>query len=261
MTKRKRQTIAAVILTFNNNTEVLKSALHSLQWMDQVICVDSGSTDGTPELIRRLVPHAQVIFRSLDSFALQRNAGLETVTSDWVLHLDSDMVINETMTRDIERILDSDPRENGFHFVLHEYILGYPTHLRSKSVHALHRNGVAKWTGIIDEKLNISGPVGVLKGHVDHYGVVSVGRMIDKYNGYSKHKAIRYAFEANKPGRLFLKSIVNPLRLFFRLYIKKRGYRDGVMGFHYAVIRAFNVYLTFVKIWEQSVIGKRHGHE
>lgn len=250
MNSMHRKTIAVVILTFNNNSDTFYNLLCSTRWMDEVIIVDSGSTDGTIDLAKRVVPHSTIISRHLDSFARQRNAGLSRAQSDWILHLDSDMVVSEDMNTELKQLLKANPRENAFHFYLCEYFINRPTYRCPVSVHAFHRNGKAEWEGDIDEQLNIQGPVGCLKTHVNHYGVVSITKMIEKYNHYSDRKARRYIQEGDGPFRLFLKSILNPLRLFFRLYWVEKGFRDGLLGFHYSIIRALNVYLTFVKIWE-----------
>jgi glycosyltransferase involved in cell wall biosynthesis len=246
----RQATIAAVVLTCNNES-IIDRFLNSIAWMDEVIVVDSYSMDRTLDRIRALRPNARIVQRSLDSFAAQRNFGLELAQSDWIMHFDSDMMVPPELRDEIiQRVLEQGTDIDVFRMSLREFFQDRPTHNFAQVVHTLHRKGCAYWHGAIDEDMIISGKTDRLLHPVDHYGVPSFEYMIKKINHYSQKKAERYRTKEQNPLKMKIRTVIMPCRLFFRIYFGQKSHRDGWYGFLYASIRAFNLFLSYAKMWE-----------
>jgi glycosyltransferase involved in cell wall biosynthesis len=246
----RQASIAGVVLTYNNES-IIARFLNSIAWMDRVIIVDSFSTDRTLDLVRTLRPDAQIVQRTLDSFAAQRNVGLELAQTDWIMHFDSDMVVPPELRDEIvQHVLRHENGIDVYRMSLREFFRDRPTHNFSPIVHTLHRKGKAYWDGSIDETMIVSGKIGHLQHPLDHYGVPSFEYMIKKINHYSQKKAERYGPMERHSLRMKIRTVIMPIRLFLRIYVTQKSHKDGWYGFLYASIRAFNLFLSFAKMWE-----------
>ncbi len=254
---QRRASISAVILTFNNEA-IIERLLHSISWMDQVVIVDSHSQDRTLQVIHSIRPDATVVQRTLDSFAAQRNYGLQLAECEWIMHFDSDMVVPPALRDEIlQRVLQGDEVADVFRLSLREFFHDRPTHNFAAIVHTLHRRGHAQWPGTIDEEMTVSGKIDTLQHPVHHYGVPSFDYMVKKINHYSQKKAERYSAGERHPFMLKLKTVLMPMRLFLRIYFLQQSHKDGWYGFLYAAMRAFNLFLSYAKMWELQLTGTR----
>jgi len=245
-----RQTIAAVIIAKNEESRIVP-CLESVKWCDDIVVVDDMSTDDTHAISRRF--KAEVIARPLnEDYAAQRNAGIKYANSDWILQLDADERVSPELKKDIKKILSNSNSVAAYRVYRKNYFLGrfmryggwYERQVK------LFKKGKAKYVGAIHEQLEVGGRIDELKSHLDHYPFRSISEFIQRQLYYA---GIEAKLLHKDKGRIELKKVIyhikiKPIKLFFKLFIRKQGFRDGMHGFIFSILNAWR-HLTIWSIY------------
>ena len=248
-----RQRLTVLLITKNEEARINR-CFASIAWADQIVVVDGQSTDQTVELCR--AAGATVISRSFSgSFAEERNAGLDVATGDWVLQMDADEVVTPQLREAIERILSSwDGRTQAYQVRRRNIFLGrfmryggwYHHHL------CLFRRAGHRYEGLVHERLNIHGPIGRLDVDLQHEPFTSIEQFITRQNRYTTLQA-REMHETTTPlpfraARRILWQ--RPLKRFWKFYVKKQGFREGMHGLVFSSLFAWVDFLQWAKYCE-----------
>ena len=250
----RRATVSAVVLTKNEASRVAR-CLASVQWMPEVVVVDGLSTDRTVEIGRAV--GARVIQRAFGgSFAEERNAGLAAATGDWVLQLDADDVVTPGMRRAIEAVLRADDASYAvYKFRRRSIFLGRRLRFGGWAPYAPHfvRRLAVRYEGRVHEQPVTSGRVGVLDAEIDHYFCDRYEDLVGKLNRYSTLEVEeRDGHESHlSHGDLCATLLLRPLKLFWKIYLKKSGYRDGLPGLIMALHNSWSHVIIAAKRWER----------
>ena len=244
------ETLAAVIITLNEERNI-EACLESVSWADEIVVLDSGSSDRTVELARRYTNRVAV--RPWDGYSAQRNAAHDLALSDWILSLDADERITPELAREIEQMLTGPDDRNVGYKLPYKVFFGdkwlkhggfYPeSHLR-----LFKRGKGAYGDRAVHEALKVDGPVGLMKGFVEHYTYDSVGDFLDRMERYASLSAEEYFRQGRKTG---------PLRMagrawftFFNMYVLRLGFLDGYEGFLMAGLYSFYNFVKYSKLKE-----------
>ena len=252
-----RQKLSAVILT-KNAAHQLPACLESLRWVDDLVVVDGGSTDGTAEIAR--TAGARVITElSGNDFGRLRNMGAEQTTGDWILQLDADEVVTPEFHRALEAILrnPSDPH-SAYKFRRTNFFMGHQMRFGGWEHDSLHlfRKGKARYQGLVHEKLLVDGPVGRLAIGVFHYPFSSLEQFIERQNRYTTLEAQEILQKETPSEKEFQYQMrVRPRKLFWKLYVRKGGFREGMTGLIFCCLFSFVHFLKWAKAWEISTSG------
>lgn len=243
--------MACAIVSFNEEKNI-QSCLESAKWMDEIIIVDSFSTDRTIEIAQAYTN--RIFQRPWKGFGDQKNFAIKQATSDWVFILDADERITPELRDEIENILASYtpngpvafsvPRKN-FHFGKFITSAGcYPDYqLR------LFRRGVGCFN---DEephpKFVFQGVGGYLKAPLDHY----TERKIQDYLRKHGNLTTLAAKERRKTKQTVYWSdlTLRPLLTFYKYYIVRQGFRDGIQGFFVSVFASMYTFNKYAKLFE-----------
>ena len=249
-----KQTIAAVVIAKNEEKRIVP-CLESIKWCDEIVVVDDMSVDETARICRKY--GAKVIMHpSGGDHDNQRNVGIYNASSNWILQMDADERVPSQLRKDIESILQNHAEFSAFSVRRRNYFLGkfmehggwYERQLR------LFRKDKARYIGHnVHETLKVDGKTGRLKSWLDHYAFSSVSQYIARQIYYA---AIESRVMYEDRGRISIKEIiyhlrVKPIKLFFKLYIKKQGFRDGMHGFILALLNAWRHYTIWAVYWEK----------
>ncbi len=227
--------ICAVIPT-KDNMRTIEECLESITpVVENIIIVDSGSTDGTVEFCESF--GAKVIHRSWPGMVKQRQYCLELAAEyDWIVLLDSDEVLDETLQHSIIKIKQKEVEATieGFTFNRKVWFLGGWLHYVFQPEHRLRivRGGVASVKGVgIDgmgghDQVMVRGGVAHLQGTCKHDSWSSLDDMLQSYIRLGR-RAAQYDPKPSKPYMILL----NPLLAFVKQYVLKKGYKDGRRGF------------------------------
>lgn len=223
--------ITVVIITKNEEKNIVDVIKNAHKVSNDVIIVDSGSTDKTVELAE--ANGARVIYRAWDNdYATQRNFALPYVNTEWVLYLDADERINDELAQEIKKEM-ANPRKVMYRFIRRcssfgrdfKYgVLGYDSALR------MFPKDDAKWEGLVHEKPVSDLPIVTLKGYLKHYSYVSFEHYLSKMNSYSSIGAQNNKLKNKKVG-IFKDIVFRPFFAFLKMYILKKGFLEGWLGF------------------------------
>ena len=223
--------LTVVILTKNEEKNIVEVIDNAHKVSDKVLIVDSGSTDKTVELAEQ--NGAKVVYRGWDNdFAAQRNFALEHVQTEWVLYLDADERINDELAEAIKKVMQA-PKEAMYRFIRRNSAFGKDFKygvLGPDSVVRMFPKDKVQWQDKVHER-----PVGnlqvlTLHGFLKHYTYKDFDQYISKMNTYSTIGAQNYKDKNKKVG--VLKDFVfRPFFAFVKMYFLKKGFMEGWLGF------------------------------
>jgi len=239
--------ISATIITRNEEAN-LPRILPKLDFVDEIVVVDSGSVDRTLEIARDA--GAQVFERDWTGYADQKNFAAQSAANDWILSLDADEVPTEQLVAEIEAFRRKDPGDAaGADFPRKARYLGRWIHhsgwYPDRKVRLYDRRR-ARWTGdYVHESVVVNGPVVHLEGDLLHYTCDSYEEHIATLNRYTTLAAREMRAQGRRPG--LLKLWISPPWAFVRSYLLQRGFLDGVHGLLIAWTAAFYVFAKYAK--------------
>jgi len=243
--------LTVTIITLNEAANI-EACLASVAWADEVLVVDCGSTDGTPDLAR--ARGARVIARDWPGYAAQKNFAAGEAAHEWILSVDADERVTPALQADIAAVLARDPQESGFRMARVTWHLGrwirttdwYPDHqLR------LYHRARAQWTPrLVHESVAATGDVGWLAGELQHFAYRDLSHHMQTMDRYTTLAADDMRARGRRAGLFDL--TVHPLAAFLRNYVLRRGFLDGSAGFVISVMNAYYVFLKFAKLWERE---------
>ena len=252
-----RPQVSAIVVCFNE-ADRIEACLKSLAWCDEIIVVDSLSTDQTPEICRRYT--SRFFQREWPGYREQKAYAHSQATKDWVMLVDADERVTPALQQEIGDALSTD---NGLFagYAVPRLVnyLGrwwwrggwYPDYdVR------LFRRDRATWGGLDPhEKILVDGQVRRLKNPLEHYSYRDINDHIQRINRFT---SISSRELKNAGGRWRLSdALFRPGVRFFRSYFLKLGFLEGFAGFYVAVTAAVYVFLKYAKLWELELEEKR----
>ena len=244
--------LSVVILT-KNAAPTIQRCLDSVRGLGEIIVVDGGSTDGTLEACR--AAGAIVAQENLsDNFGELRNIGARRASGEWVLQLDADEVVTPEFRTILGQLSKNSQGCAAYKFHRSNFFLGQPMRFGGWDHDSLHlfKRGKARYEGRVHEKLLVDGPIGTLRVGVEHYPFRSIEEFINRQNRYTSLEA-RQMKETKSPApmkTIWWQSTAKPLKLFWKIMVKKSGFRNGIIGFHFAILYAFVHLMKWAKVWE-----------
>jgi glycosyltransferase involved in cell wall biosynthesis len=242
-----RPTLAAVLIV-RNEAARLRACLESVRWADEIIVLDTGSTDETVAIAREFT--AKVASAEFSGFGPLKNQALGLASADWILSIDAD----ERVTPELQReILETLPRAEhaGYLVPRSSYFCGQPMRHGGwwpDPVARLVRRGRGRFTDVpVHEELVIQGSTGRLQAPLAHYTYDDFEAMLEKLNRYSTLAAGKMHGAGKRAG--LLTAVTHGLWSFVRTYFLQLGLLDGRRGFMLAVLNAEHSYYRYLKLW------------
>jgi glycosyltransferase involved in cell wall biosynthesis len=247
--------ISVTIISCNEEQRIGR-AIESVRWADEVVVVDSGSTDRTVEVAKNL--GARVIERPWPGYGQQKNFAQSEAKHDWILSLDADEVVSPELAREIQDEVAWASAANrdvrGFRLPRKTWYLGrwilhggwYPNYL----VRLADRR-FAKWTEPhVHEALEVRGQMKDLQNPLLHYTFRNIREQILTNLRYS-----RFGYEdlrASGRGASLVKLLLKPIGKFIETYLLKRGFLDGMPGFIISVNAAHSIFMKYAYFFERE---------
>ncbi len=252
MSARTEQVTGMVICL--DEAQRIEACLRSLSFCDELLVIDSGSTDGTQAIAARL--GARIIERPFVSWNDQKDFGRRESKHPWVLNLDADEVVSEGLSAEIQARLAAgvSPGVGAFRFPFRNYLRDqwikscgfYPDpHVR------LFRRDRSRFTAErVHDALVVEGAIDELSGHVDHYSFASVRDYLEKSNIYAEAFA-RDAFARGRQVGAW-DIAIHGLGRFLRSYLLEGGLAEGALGLTMAGLQAAGTFQKYVRLWEMN---------
>lgn len=242
--------LSACIITFNEAAR-LADCLASLAFCDEIVVVDSGSTDATVAMARQA--GARVFERPFEGFRSQKQFAIEQATHDWVLCLDADERVDEVLRASIqaEQSLGFE-HAAGYRFArLSNYFGRFLRHGNAYPDRVLRlfdrRRGGWRGNREIHEAASVDGPVRSLAGDLLHFPYRSLEQQLAKTQRYARMMA-EHDFKRGKRASL-ARLVLSPAWRFWRGYVLRAGFLDGWHGLVYAYVRANYVRQKTIMLW------------
>jgi glycosyltransferase involved in cell wall biosynthesis len=250
--------LLSVIIITKNEQDNIKDCLESIKWADEIIVVDSGSTDKTKEICRKYTDKFYV--KDWPGFGIQKQRALELATHKWVLSVDADERVTPELRDEIINKMAHDSNIIGYLIPRLSNYLGkdiyhagwYPDYtLRLVKKQKSHFT-----EDIVHEKMVVDGSIEKLSNHFLHYPYKDIAHHMQKLNSYSSLSAEKM----HASGRCISWPMIL-FKAFFgfvRAYILRKGFLDGWQGFVVSVSTALSVYYKYLKLKELKINNNKN---
>ena len=247
--------LAVLILTYNEEANIA-DCIQSAAFADEIVVVDSGSTDKTVELATSLGAHC--VYKPMrDGFAAQRNFALTQTNLEWVLFLDADERITPALAEEIRWTVTAGDRQS-YEILRVNVMFGRPlqhgVYQPDWSLRLYPRDAV-EWEGVVHEQAKVSVSVRRLRHNMFHYTYTNWERYFFKFNQYTTMMAEQMQRQG-KQARFWQDIVLRPYIAFFKMFVIKKGFLDGRLGFTLSVFHFFYTMAKYVKFyWLQKQKG------
>jgi len=241
--------VSVTVITHNEAANIA-AALESVSWADEIIVIDAESADDTAEIARRFTQ--KVVVRPWPGYVAQKNFAAEQATHDWVFSLDADERVSPALAAEIRNVLEREPPNAGYRVPRVTFHLGrwirstdwYPDYqLR------LYDRRRARWTGrLVHESVKADGPVGRLRNDLQHYAYRDLSHHLRSMDRYTTLAAQQMFEDGRRAG--WFDVLIHSRLAFFRNFIVRGGFRDGMAGLIVSLMNSYYVSLKFAKLWE-----------
>lgn len=243
--------ISAVIIA-KNEEEMIADCIDSVGFCDEIIIIDSHSVDRTVEIAERM--HAKVYQSESDSFADRRMLGMQKAKGNWILYIDADERLDETLVSSIKNLVLNMQEEKyaAFRIKRKNYYLGNHEWPTVESLERLFKKRDLKgWRGELHESPEVDGEIGDIEGYLKHYTHRNLTSMLNKTIIWSGVEA-KLRYDAHHPPVVWWRIPRVMLTAFYDSYIKQKGYSIGVVGLIESIYQAFSMFITYARLWEMQ---------
>ncbi|SDZ73740.1 glycosyltransferase family 2 protein [Bizionia paragorgiae] len=241
--------LTAIIPT-KNEIHNIEAVIATLNFVDEILVIDSYSTDGTFEKAQTMA--TVVIQRKFTSYSDQKNYAISQAKHEWILLVDADERVTPELKTEIKSILNLEKiPHTAYRIKRQNHFMGQRVNYsgwRNDSVIRFFKRDYCKYNNKhVHESLIVNGSVGSMKGKFLHYTYRSFNLYMEKMNRYANLQAIDYN---DHTGTLTpYHFVIKPFWGFFKHYIIQSGFRDGLVGFTIGYVQAYVVFMRYVKLW------------
>ena len=240
----------SVIIITKNNAHEIRNCLESVKWADEIVVVDSFSTDDTAAICR---DYTDKIFQhAFLGYSEQLNLCLEKTSHDWIFNVYADEVISPQLGQEIEALFATGgPPLNGYKMIRSQYL--HKRLLKRSGYYPLYELRLFRKSkgGFMarnpHQKVKVRGKVGHLRSVIEHHSWRNWGEIFDNFMEYAKIEA-KWAFDHGERVNL-LSFLLLPLE-FLRRFIVKRGFLDGILGIVICGRRVAYDFIKYALMWE-----------
>lgn len=257
-TKLVKKQISVVIIV-KNEAKMISDAIHSVSFADEVLVIDTGCTDSTVDISKKLGARV-VSYTTGKTFSDWRNFGLKQAQGDWILYIDGDERVSKALATEILTIVNS-PHSQAFAYAIprSNYIFGkefrhggwWPDYVKR----LFKKSEFKKWEGNLHEEPIFKGTLEHLKNHLTHIKHETIFEMVEKTNTWSAIEG-KLMFEAGHPPMNIIRFCTGMFREFWRRMIRERAYLDGKEGIIMAIYQVFSRFCSYTKLWELQITHK-----
>ena len=247
--------ITITLITLNSE-KTLKTVLEAVSWADEIVLVDSGSTDGTLEIARQF--KAKIIYRVFDGYGSQKNFATEQASNDWILSLDDDEILTPELQQEIQNLDLSATDYHGYKIPRSLIFLGkllrFSGEYKRLTLRLFNRK-YGNWNAeYVHESVEVNGKTATLKHQILHDSYRNLTDYFNKFNKYTSLGA-KTLSEHKKTASTF-KIISRFPATFLKIYLLKGSCLDGYAGFMWALLTAMTPVVKYAKLRELTTPSK-----
>ncbi len=246
--KGTSSTSISVTVITKNEAAIIRTCLESVAWVDEIIVVDSGSTDGTVEICREYTD--KVVLTDWPGFGPQKNRALDMATKDWVLSLDADECLTPELREKMQAAMADPGGKVAFTMPRRSNYCGKPMRHGGwwpDYVTRLFRRGRARFSDdLVHERLIVEGPVGRIREPLLHEAFSDIEEVLDTMNRYSTAGARMMRDRKERAG--LSTALLHGFWSFLSTYVLRAGFLDGREGLMLAISNAEGTYYKYLKL-------------
>jgi len=240
----------SVIIPCYNEAHNIRALLETVDWVDEILIVDSFSTDETLAIAKEFP--VKILQRQYQYPAEQKNWAIPQATHDWILILDADERVTPELKTEIQHILSGTPDKVGYWIGRQNFFMGkevrYSGWQNDKVIRLIHKSHCVYEDKLVHEEITTNGLIGMLEHRMTHNTYRDITHFLEKVDRYAGWSARDYD---SKTGRVSLYHLfLKPLFRFIKHYCFKLGFLDGRVGLVISGIMAWSVFLRYVKLME-----------
>ncbi len=242
--------ISVYVLAYNDEPYI-RACLETVTWADELIVVDSYSTDATEKISREYTD--KVYQHRFQGFGALRNAAMASCSHDWIFSLDTDERATPELEREIRAVTAAESRADAYLVPRKNWFLGrwirhcgwYPDY---RPPQLLRKGRLRFREQLVHEGYDVDGTVGRLRAHVLQYPFRDLDHYLSKMDRYSELMAARMVQE----GRRFRahQLVTHPAATFLKMYVARAGYLDGMPGLILSGLYAYYTFVKYAKLWD-----------
>lgn len=242
-------TISVIILAKNVSEEIIP-ALVSSQFADELIVVDTGSTDNTVEIAKKY--QAKIVHSTGESFSKWRNDGAKAAKGDWLLYLDSDERIPKKLATEIIETVKN-PTHQAYTISRYEIFLGkHMVHWPDPRVlRLIEKKSLKHWEGKLHEQPKIKGTIGDLESQMVHLSHKNIDEKVISTLSWSRHEAQMF-FDAGHPQMVWWRFLRIMFTEAWDRAVKQGLWKDGTEGWLEIIYQIFSRFVTYERLWEMQ---------
>ena len=254
-----KKNISAVIIT-KNEEERIRPCLESIKWADEIIIVDSFSTDKTIDICRGYTD--KISQREMRGFGEQKQFAIEKATSVWILSIDADEIVTEELRDEIKGMLKEETEYNGFKIFRKNIYLGRPMRYCGWYVPILRlfKRGKGRFNAKkVHEEIIVDGNVGLLKGEILHNTYKNISHHLEKIDSFTTYDVDELTKKGVilKPSNCLWYLVFKPMVRFLQKFILQKGIFEGTHGLILSINAAMVVFINYAKLWERQKETKK----
>jgi len=246
--QRDRMPVSAIVTTWNVESKI-RDCIESVKWADEVLVVDSYSTDNTVSICEDL--GCRVVQHPYKSYSEQNTWAIQQAKHDWVLIWDSDEVCTPDLRDEILKELEN-LQHAGYAIRRSSFFLGrwikYSGWQKDKPTRLFDRKKGRFIIRQVHPRVDLDGSLGEFKNPMMHYPYDNLDSWVERFHRYALWSAYNAHERGDKPTIINL--TFRPLFRFFRSYVLKRGFLDGKQGFIIAMFSMFSVFMRYLYLGE-----------
>ena len=232
------------------DTKIIKNAIESFEFCDEIIVIDNNSTDKTAETSEKL--GAKVYKKESRNFSVLRNFGKENAKGDFILYLDADEIISDELKKNIVEIAKQDKPAASYSITRKNYYLGKNEWPKKEKIKRLFlKEKLVGWKGTIHESPVVDGGVEELGGYILHFTHRNLSQMLKKTIEWSEEEA-KLKLAARHPKMSLWRFFRVMATTFIDYYIKQKGYKLGTVGLIESIYQSFSTFITYARLWEMQ---------
>lgn len=248
----KRRKVSATIITLNEEADI-GDCLDSVAWADEIVVVDSGSSDRTVEIAKKYTE--KVFTRPWPGYAAQKNWAVAQASHDWIFSLDADERVPPALQAEIKEWMSQEASSPGYYVARKNFFLGrWIRHAGWSPDHTLRlfdRKRGKFGERMVHEAVRIDGTPAYLRNPIEHHTY----RSLADYHERAGRYAALAAEEMARSGRQAHLSdlLVRPFWTFCKMYLFQQGFREGIHGFLLSALYGYYTFLKYAKLWERGM--------
>jgi glycosyltransferase involved in cell wall biosynthesis len=240
--------VSAVIITCNEEHNLCQ-LLPQLVWCDEIIIVDSGSTDKTLDVCRYY--NCKIYYREFEGYGPQKRYALSLAENDWILSLDADEILSDELIAEIRNEMNS-PSADGYYIPMVFVFMGKEFRYGKENwkyfLRLFNRKRGDFSADRVHEQILVDGCCKKLSGNIYHYSYRTFAQYFEKFNRYST-LAAEAAYARGKKRSLLAVLFALPLS-FLKYYLLEGNFMNGLNGFYWSVLSSFYQFIKYIKLRE-----------